>query len=169
MKKLILSILLLPMIAFANITLEDEFAINRLSGAAQKYGLGTKLAKTRASVLCKYSYAVQGGAVGDVNLLRDLSDSASTCVIPDNAVIVNVFTDTITAAAGGSLGFTAVSASDLKTAISASAYSGIQAGVPVSAATAIKLSADKTRKASITNSALSAGVVNLYVDYYLGD
>lgn len=170
MKKLILGLLLLPVMAFATITAEEEFALNRLSGVARKYSLGTLLAKNVNVVVGKYSFAVQGGAVGSINLLRDLNDTGSTIVIPDNAIVKQVWTDTITSATGGSLGFTLQTTADMKAAVSASAMSGIQAGTPVgSAATMLKLTADRTLVATVSNSNITAGVINVYVEYVLGD
>lgn len=170
MKKIILSLLLLPVMALATITAEEEFALNRLSGVARKYSLGTLLAKKVNVVVGKYSYAVQGGAVGDVNLLRDLNDTGSTVVIPDNAIIKQVWTDSISSIQGGSLGIKAQSAGDLVAAKTSSLFSGVQAGVPVgTAATMIKLSADRTIKASISNSATTSGQLNVYIEYVLGD
>lgn len=170
MKKLILAILLLPVMAMATITAEEEFALNRLSGVAKKYSLGTLLGKTQGMVVGKYDFAVQGGAVSDINLLRDLNDSASTVVLPDNAIVTQVWTDSLTAAAGGSVAVKANATADLVAAVAASALTGIQAGVPTgSAATMVKMTAERTVKLSITNAVVTAGKFNVYIGYVLGD
>jgi len=171
MKRLFLALLiLLPIGAFSMITAEQEFALNRLSGTAQKYSLGTALAKTPNVVIGKYSFAVQGGAVGSVFLLRDLNDSTSRVTIPDNAVIKQVYTDTLTSLTNSSVSIGAVSTTDLVANSQATYFTGVQAGTPINtAATMIKLSADKDVKLSISNVALTAGKINVYIEYVLGD
>lgn len=170
MRKLLLGILLLPVMAFATITAEQEFALNRLSGVAKKYSLGTLLHKNVNVVVGKYSFAVQGGAVSDISLLSDLNDTHSTITIPSGAVIKQVYTDTLTSGAGGSLAFKLQSTADLVAAKNSSTFTGIQAGVLTGAANLmIKLTAERTLKASITNSTVTAGKINVYVEYVLGD
>ena len=39
-------LLLLPVVGLATVTSEKEYALNRMNGTAQKYALGTELAKT---------------------------------------------------------------------------------------------------------------------------
>lgn len=174
MKKLILSFLLIPVLAFATITAEQEFALNRLSGVAFKHSLGSLIHKNVNVVVGKYSYAVQGGAVGDVNLLSDLLDTNSTITLPDNAVVKQVWVDVLTSVTGGynsSVAVKAQTTADLYAATAVgSVTAGIKAGVPVgTAATMIKLTADRTLKATISNDSLTAGVFNAYVEYVLGD
>jgi hypothetical protein len=172
MKKFILSLLLLPVMAMATITAEEEFALNRLSGVARKYSLGTHLAKKPSLVVGKYSFAVQGGATGDISLLRDLNDTASTITIPDNAIVKQVWTDNLIVGAGGSLAFTLQTAADLVAAKNSSLFTAgaVQAGTPVgTAATMIKLTADRVPKATISGSALTQGKINVYIEYVLGD
>jgi hypothetical protein len=164
-------LVLLPMVGFATITAEKEYALNRMNATAQKYALGTELAKKTNTMNCKYSFAVQGGATGSsIFLLRDLTDTTSYCTIPDNAVVKQAFIDVLTAGTGGSVAVNIQTAGDLKAAASASAYTGIVAGIPVdTAATMIKLTADRTPWLAITNSAVTAGVFNVYIEYVLGD
>lgn len=164
-------LLLVPVVGLATVTSEKEYALNRMNATAMKYGLGTELAKATNTMTCKYSKAVQGGATGtSVFLLRDLTDTASYCTIPDNAVVKQVFIDVLTAGVGGSVAVNIQSAGDLKAAASASAYTGIVAGIPVdTAATMIKLTADRTPWLAITNSAVTAGKFNVYIEYVLGD
>lgn len=162
--------LLLPVTAFAIITESEEYGINRLSQAAQKYQLGTLLAKTPNVVVGKYSFAVQGGAIGSVFLLRDLDDTTSRITIPDNAIIKQVYTDTLTSLSNSSVSIGLVSTTDLVATKQATVLSGVEAGTPVNtAATMIKLSADKQPKMTITNVALTAGKINVYIEYVLGD
>lgn len=180
MKKLICAILLVPMLVLATITPEQEFALNRMNSVAQKHQLGSLLHKNTNTVVGKYSYAVQGGAVGDISLLSDLNDTASTITIPDNAIVKQVFVDVLTqptgtacvgsCASGTSVGVKLVNSGDLVANTGIASFTGRLAGVPVdTAATMIKLSADKVLKATISNSVATAGVFNVYIEYVLGD
>lgn len=174
MKKLILGLLLLPVMALATITAEEEFALNRMSGVARKYSLGTLIHKTTNLAVGKYSFAVQGGAVGNINLLSDLNDTNSTVTIPDNAVIKNVWVDVLTTPIGGtgaSVKIELVNDADLVASTSVASFTGLLLGIPdhATAADWIKLSADKTLKLEAVSAALTAGKFNVYVEYVLGD
>lgn len=175
MKKIFaLALLFLPVIAMATITAEEEFAINRMSGVARKHSLGTMLAKTPNVVVGKYSYAVQGGAVGDINLLRDLNDSTSTVIIPDNAIITKAYVDVLTSGVSASNGngvLTIQVASDLKATLIASSWTAgiLAASVTGPASEMIKLTADRTLKLTIASAVWTAGKFNAYVEYVLGD
>lgn len=173
MKKLILFFSFVPVIAFALISNEEEFAINRLSGAAQKYQLGSLLHKNLNVVVGKYSFAKQGGVTGDINLLNDITDSTSTVVIPDNAVVKQVYIDVITQPTGGSTSTVAVklqTAADLLGATAIASVTGQLDGTPDgSAANMVKLTADRTLKTTIGTADLTGGQFNVYVEYVLGD
>lgn len=173
MKMMILALLLFPVMAFATITGEEEFALNRLSGVAKKYALGTLLAKNLNMVVGKYSYAVQGGAVGSINLLRDLNDTSSTVIIPSGSIVKQAYIDVLTTpttSLGGSLAVQIQSNSDIKGNTAAASFTGLMAGTPVgSAATMIKLTAARTLHMGIASGALTAGKFNVYVEYALGD
>lgn len=171
MIKFILSLLVLPVLAFATISAEQEFALNRMNGTAQKYNLGTNLAKTHGLVVGKYSYAIQGGSsAADISLLRDLKDTSSTVVIPSGAIIKQVWFDVLTAPSGGSLAFKAQTTGDLKASLAAGSWTGIVAGIPVgTAATMIKMTADRTVKMTVGSGTLTQGKINAYIEYDLGD
>ncbi len=169
-----LALLVLPAIGFATITAEQEFAINRMNSVAQKHQMGTMLARTPNVVVGKYSFAVQGGAIGSVNLLSDLNNTTSTITIPDNAIVTNVFVDVLTQPVSGSsatVAQTLVSAGDLQAATAKASYTGILQGIPDTATVGdyIKLSADKLAKSTIADGVLSAGKWNVYIYYVLGD
>jgi len=174
MKKLLFGLmaLLIPIGVFATITSSQEFQLNRMNELAQKVQLGTLIAKTPNVVVGKYSKAVQGGANGDVTLLRDLADSHSSIVIPDNAIVENVYVDVITAMVGASVALKLVNAGDLlaETAEGGLLINTRVQGIPDHATVAdyIKLTADKTLKATLHGTA-SAGKFNVYVEYVLGD
>lgn len=169
----VFALLCLPTLASATITAEQEFAINRMNSVARKHSLGTLLQKKVNVVVGKYSFAVQGGAVGAVNLLSDLTDATSLVKIPDNAVIKQVWIDVLTpgtTSASGTMAINLQSAGDLKGALAAASYTGIVAGVPVGvAANMIKLTAERTLTGTIATGALTAGKWNVYIEYVLGD
>lgn len=165
-------LLLLPVAAFGVITSDQEFRLNRMNQLASSVQLGTLISKTPNMVVGKYSYAVQGGAAGDVNLLRSLTDTTSTITIPDNAIVTNVFVDVITAVVGTSVALKLVNAGDLlaETAEGGLLINTRVKGIPDHATVAdyVKLTADKTLKATL-NGTGSAGKFNVYVEYVLGD
>lgn len=175
MKKLgiFLGLLLLPVVMFATITADQEYALNRMNSVSQKYQLGTLLAKSSNVVVGKYSFGVSGQTAtsGDVNLLRDLTDSTTTVTIPDNAVVQNVWVDILTSQSGSSVALKLVNAADLLASTAAGSFTaGLKQGIPDYATISdqIKLSADKTLKATF-NGTTTAGKFNVYVEYVLGD
>jgi hypothetical protein len=115
----------------------------------------------RHLVVATYDFAKHGGAVGTVTL-----DDA---VLPDNAIITQVWIDVITAPTSGgaaTIALTAQSAADLKAATAIASYTGVVAGVPVgTAATAIKLTAERIVTATIATAALTAGKLKVFVEY----
>lgn len=136
-------------------------------------GVGNELDHKPNMVVGRYDFAVQGGAVGAINLLEDLTDVNSLLVIPDDGIIKQVTIDIITAMASaggtGTIALTAQSAGDLLAAVDADNLSGLVAGVPIgTAATMIKMTADRTLVGAIAVEALTAGKFDVYVEYYRG-
>jgi hypothetical protein len=179
MKKLMFGFLalLVPIGVFATITSSQEYRLNRMNEVAQSTQLGTLLAKTPNIVVGKYSFAVQGGATSSsVYLLRDLTQGtgvSNRVKIPANAVVKQVYIDALTTTTGGSVAvcLNTCGTPDLKTAVTAFTAGTITAGTPVnSAATMIKQgTSDKYPWVAITNTALTAGKFNVYIEYVLGD
>lgn len=130
------------------------------------FGLGGSLRMARA----KYSFAVDGGAVG-------LITPATNCVIPDNAVILFGIANPTTALVGSSstiaIGTSAgSSASALKTATAEATYSAdaVLALVPVmTAASAVKLTAAGSITITVAVAALTAGVMEITVFYFVAN
>lgn len=170
MLKIVLSLLILPIIAMATITADQEFALNRMNSVAKKHSLGTLLQRNVNVVVGKYSYAVQGGSsAADINLLTDLTDTHSTISLPSGAIIRRVWFDVVTAPSGASLAFTIQSAGDAKAALAAGSWSGQVEGIPLgTTATMIKLTAARVPKLTLTGTG-TAGKVNEYIEYVLGD
>lgn len=148
-----------------------EFDLNRASpGAMQKYQLGTIVMKHELRMIkAVYDFAVNGGAVSTITLK---GDNGQSVVIPKGAIVVDCLIDTITPAttsASGTIAFgTGQATNDLKAALAAASLTGLVACVPVgSAATSIKMTADRTMTATIATGALTAGKAYVYVYYIM--
>lgn len=149
--------------------LDLESSINSGSNLPSLQGekVGTQMLRNSVQVMiAQFDFAVQGGAVGTVNLLG-LDGKAA--VLPQNAIIVNSLIDVITpgaTAASGTIAITAQSAGDIKAALGAASYTGLVAGIPVgTAATSIKMTADRTLQATIATGAITAGKFNVILHY----
>jgi len=149
--------------------LDLEASIN--SGATLPSLQGEKVGSLmlRGSIqvaIASYDFAVQGGATGTVDLL---GLDGKPVVIPQNAIIVDSLIDVLTpctTSASGTIALTAQTAADLRAATAAATYTGLLAGIPVgTAATSIKMTADRTLRATIATGAITAGKFNLIVEY----
>lgn len=148
--------------------IQSATVLSRLNGAAPVEGIGLELHKAKNTIRCTWDFAVDGGAVGSI-LLKD--DQGNAAILPNKAIITQVYTDTVTAVttgAAGTLALTANASGDLKAALAAASWTGVQAGVPVgTAATMVKLTAQRQITAEIATGALTAGKVNFFIDYVL--
>lgn len=148
--------------------LQNQFNFNNNSVNSRIDGVkaGDIMIREIRSLMATYDFSVLGGAVGSVNL-KDANGMDAK--LPENAIILDSLIDVITApTSGGSatIAFTAQSAGDLKAATAIASYTGLVAGVPVgTAATSIKMTADRTLTATIATAALTAGKINVYVEY----
>jgi hypothetical protein len=133
---------------------------------------GTVLIKERESAKkCVYDFSKQGGAIGTLNLLDEVG---KPCVLPNKAVVWNVYIDTVTAPTSGGGATIAISsgqvAADIKAATAFGSYSGLVAGIPVgNAATAFKLTADQKPTLTIATAALTAGKLNVQIIYQISE
>lgn len=149
------------------------FDLNRASpGAMQKHALGSLVTEQKVWTLkAVYDFSKLGGAIGTVVLK---GPDGLNAVLPKGAVIRDCLIDVVTApTSGGSatiaLG-TGQSGTDLKSATAIASYTGLVACVPVgTAATAIKLTADRSPTATIATAALTAGKINVFIDYTLSE
>lgn len=115
-----------------------------------------------------YSFAIDGGAVGTIT-------PATTCVIPNGAIVWQAVTNVVTPPTSGGACTFAVqlqSANDIHTAASIAgapwSTTGLKAGTPVhTAATALLLTADRTAKVVIATNDATAGVFTTYFLYTL--
>lgn len=150
-----------------------QYNFNRLSPSA--FGLqqfGTAMVKQKDwSVKCVYSFAVDGGALG-AHTLKD--EQGKACVLPNKAIVRDVLIDVVTvptSLGGATIALGAgASAVNFKAATAIGSYTGLVAGLPVgSAATAIKLAADQSPIATIAVAALTAGKINVQIQYQLSE
>lgn len=117
-----------------------------------------------------YSFAVDGGAIGAIT-------PASNFTLPINAVITNVAINSTTALTSGGSATIAVgtsagsAANSLKAATAVASYStnaflqGIT--VPQTASTWLKLTAAGQAQITVATAALTAGILEIYVFYYV--
>jgi hypothetical protein len=150
-----------------------QFGLNHANlSAFSRYQLGTKLIKgNEFSKKCVYDFSKQGGAISTLSLLDELGKA---CVLPNKAIIRDVLIDVVTAPTSGGSATIAVGSgaatNDLKAATAIASYTGLVAGIPVgTAATAIKLSADKTPSVTIATATLTAGKLNVHIKYQLSE
>ncbi len=155
--------------------IRDELDLSPVGARVQ---LGTQLQeKKKHMIRAQYDYAVQGGAVGVIELLDVDGKKAQ---IPGGAIITGCLLDVITApntptANGTVLSFSSgIVGGDLKAAAGfTSSYtpSGLKACIPVgTAATAIKygtVTQNYTPSMTISSVALTAGKINLWIEYIL--
>ena len=108
---------------------------------------------------------------------RVIAAHSSGVFIPAGAIIMKSMYDVLTtftsATDAGEIAVSVASANDIKTATAISTgttydnVAALVAGTPISAATAIKLSADKEVIFTTTVEALTAGKLDFYIEYYL--
>lgn len=172
---LFLSLVLVTTVNAATLSASNaaQFGLNQASpGAMAKYQLGTGVMKHSVKVLkATFDFAVLGGAVGTYTLR---GEDGKPVVIPQKAIVVNCLIDVITQGATAASGTIAIgtgqAANDLKAALAAASYTGLVACVPVgSAATSIKMTADRTMTAAIATGAITAGKFNVLVHYIISE
>jgi hypothetical protein len=147
--------------------------LNKMNSTASKIRLGDVLEGQKGSAKAKYDFAVLGGAVGTLSL-RDPNDSTQAVTLPNKAIITNVIIDVITAMTStgnnGTIALNANSAGDLLAAVDADTLSAIHAGIPVgTAATSVKLTAERTLQVTIATNALLSGKFIVHVEYMISE
>lgn len=149
-------------------------------GVFGRYELGTQiLTNQQRMIRCTYDFSSLGGSsAAALSLRSSTTDSFSkpntTCLLPKGAIIMEVFIDTVTSLTSAGSATIALStgqtAADILTATAYSSLTAgsITAGVPLgTAATAIKLTADRTPTATIAVAPLTAGKFYVLIDYIL--
>lgn len=148
--------------------------LNRMNITAQKVAMGDELAKVKNVIKGRYSFAVQGGAIGSVNLLKDLGDKLSYVVLPLGALVTGSWVDHSTACTSGGAATVALStgqaANDVLAATAVASMTGLVEGVSTgTAANMKKMTAARTATATIAAAALTAGVFNVFLEYVLSN
>lgn len=177
MKKFLLFFVSFFMLSLANAgTLSAnkaaEFDLNKASpGAMQKHQLGTLVVQHQVRLLKGiYDFAIQGGATGTGNLV---GTNGKPVIIPNKAIVIGCIIDVQTPGTTSNAGTLALgtgqAGNDLKVATGAASYTGLVACTPVgSAATSIKMTADRTMTYTIAN-ALTNGKLTVDVQYIMGE
>lgn len=130
------------------------------------YTGGYPRATTVYIVRGRYDFAVDGGAVGDINL-------TSGTPIPANAIILGGFCEVDTAATSGGAGTLAIKVEGAGDIVAAAAVSGApwsttgrKSVVPVfTGATTVKTTAARNIVGTVATAALTAGVVDVVLFY----
>lgn len=148
-----------------------EFEMNNKSnGLGAKYQIGTQLTKgVKLAMAATYDFATQGGAVGTINL-KD--STGATAILPKGALLLDSYIDVLTAPTSGGAATIAVnsgqSAGDIKAAAAIAGYTGIVAGLQQGASVnAVKATADGVVSITIATAALTAGKMNVLLEYFV--
>jgi len=156
------------------LTAAQRYVINRINAKSRDVILGNLLSNQLNAVKGLYDFAVQGGAVSTINL-DDVNNEFGTTgnvVVPNNSVVWSGVIDTITQGATSASGTFSIglnTTTDLKAATAAASITGLVALVPVgTAATAVKMTADRTLTTSIATGAVTAGKFNVYLQFWQG-
>jgi hypothetical protein len=173
MKKFLsfLIVTMLSVTAYSLPKIKDvEYMLNQ-GVKGDKVLLGYQLVSNKVQTIkCLYDFSVQGGAISTVTLKA--ADGAS-CVIPDNAVVLDSHVDVVTALAGSGAYVsisTGKAAADVKALTAIASITGILRGTPDgAAANAIKMTAEVNPSIVITSGALTAGKFSVYYHYVMGD
>jgi hypothetical protein len=159
----------------------DAFALPRLSivekrlnlsaNAGPSILLGTQLVSNKIQLLkCQYDFSKQGGVVGTISLK---GPDGANCALPTKAIVNDVLIDVLTAPTGATATIavgTGQATNDIKAATAVASFTGLMDGVPVgSAATSIKLTADRTPTMTIATANLTAGKFNVFIEYLLSE
>ena len=180
--KTILLLLLVASTTFAGIAPGPLYILNRKMGQAATeaklgklieeggtYNLSKDGVQPKKLVQATYDVAVEGGGTGT----HELGIS-----IPDNAIITRAFLDVLTrpsqasGAAGASLAVTINSSGDVLAAKHAGTFSsgslleGLQTG---GTSAMVKTTAVRPLKVEVTNAALTAGKVLVYLEYVVSE
>lgn len=139
-----------------------------------QYGLGTEINRTANRLKAVWNFAVLGGATGNIGLLDDQGNAA---ILPLGALVVQAMAYVVTApvGSGGSIGLNLLASSDLmaQTAITSLTTGVLWNGKPQTAGASAAFTAVGPVVAKlgtqlnirITAAALTAGLVNFYVDW----
>lgn len=174
MKKILVALLLIaPSLTLAATPKAVRDILNNSGSAAFDAQLGTEVVDGAVKTMrANYNFSVQGGSSAATLFLK--APDGSSAAIPNNAIITSVFIDTPTAivdvSTGVRIAFGANSNADLKAATSSATFTGIIAGIPVgTAATAVKMTADRDLTMRVYGGDISSGAINVFVNYLVSE
>lgn len=157
-----------------------EFKLNHGDTMNAPTKLGSQIVR-RSQRIFKgvYDFAVQGGAIGTINLYDPVFGKKIALVLPASFIINNVTIDVITAPTSGGSATLALtsgqSAGDLLAALAKASFTGLIQGIPVgSASTSIKVPATQAAPGStvslvVATAALTAGQFVVHIEGFLSD
>lgn len=152
---------------FPNNTI-GQALLTKANVASPLEGLGTAVNQNKNLIKCVYDFSVLGGTAGLISLV---DDQGNACVIPVGGMAVRSYVYVVTAPlpTSATLSFQLLGAQDMKANLAASSFTLATPleGVLTGAAT---LLVGPTTSASNqlkmwTNGTLTAGKINLYVEY----
>lgn len=156
-----------------------EFQLNRGDVHYRPQALGGQVVRRSKRVFKGiYDFAVQGGAIGNIALYDPVYGKGAALNLPMNFLITNVVVDNITAPLSGGSATLAFSsgqnAADLLAATAVASMTGFFAGIPVSAATGIKIPSTQAQPGSpvtlaVAVAALTAGQIAVHIEGFLSD
>ena len=152
--------------------LEDEINRGEILGSSSLRKLGSNLVRSKVGVLqVRLDFNIQGGAVSTINLFDPLEDPGTTSALPAKAIIKQVTVNCITPPTSGgaaTVSFGANGVADLLAATAVASLTGLVAGIPNGAsANMVVLAAKSPITATIAAAALTAGQMDVIVEYYV--
>ena len=156
------------------LTAAQRYLLNRLNSGARDLLLGNLLSNQMNTVKGLYDFSVQGGAQGTINLDDTLNEFGATgdITIPDNSIVWSGIADVVTDPTSGGSATVALglnTTTDILGATAIASVTGLLALVPVgTAATAVKMTAAQTLDMTIGTADLTAGYINVYLQYWAG-
>lgn len=148
------------------------------SSSGIQYGLGTEVNRCANRLKAVWNFAVLGGATGNINLLDDQGNAA---ILPLGAVVVGFLAYVITAPVGasGTIGANLLTANDLmaQTAITSLTAGAVWQGKPVTGGAGaawtvvgpVTAKLGTTVQMKIATTAMTAGLIDFYIDYLDGN
>lgn len=150
-----------------------EHQLNNSATAGPASRLGTQVVSNKVQLLkCTYTVATQGGTTAAAINMKAVD--GTNCTLPAGAIVKQVITHVIAAVTSGGTSTVAIGAAasnDLQVATDKGSLTlnALIAGVPVStAATMVRLSSAKEVKVTNATTALDAGTLETFIEYYLG-
>ncbi len=156
------------------LTAAQRYLLNRLNNGARSLLLGNLLSNQLNAAKGLYDFSIHGGAVSTINLddVTNEFGTTSNVVIPSGSIIWSGVVDTLTqgaTSASGTFSLGLNTTTDLLGATAAASINNRVALVPVgTAASCVKLTADRTLTTSIATGAVTAGKFNVYLQYWQG-